>query len=120
VKQSERVPYTHSVRPGGTEQAAQCRRRRAPEEDVAGTRKQGIILLPKKQSTAEGQPLSPGTAPAPENKKRASQSRHPPAATAGQDWGLQRRQLSAHLPRRHGRSRGEPSKQILPQPEAGS
>jgi hypothetical protein len=78
VKQSERVPYTHLVRPGGTKQAAQCRRRRAPEEDVAGTRKQGIILLPNKQSTAEGQSSSPGTAPAPENKKRASQSRHPP------------------------------------------
>jgi hypothetical protein len=108
------VPYTHPVRPGGTEQAAPCHQRRAPEEDVACSQKQSFRQPPWKLEDAEGRPATSGTTLAPQSKKRASQSRNPPASTAGQDWKPPRSQLGAHLPRLHGRPRGAPGLQVLP------
>jgi hypothetical protein len=51
---SERVPYTHSVRSGGTEQAAPCRRRRDPLEDAASTPQQSNRHPPRKLRKQRG------------------------------------------------------------------
>jgi hypothetical protein len=77
---AERVPYTHPVRPGGTEQAAPCRRRRAPEEDVASPKSRASGCHHGSWKMQKGAATS-GTAPTPESKKRTSQSRnpHPPS-----------------------------------------
>jgi hypothetical protein len=51
---SERVPYTHSVRQGGMEQAAPCRRRRAPLKDAASTPQQSNRHPPRKLRKQRG------------------------------------------------------------------
>jgi hypothetical protein len=83
---SERVPYTHPVRPGGTEQAAPCRRRSAPEEDAASTQKQSFRHPPRKLRMQKGAIDvwdSTGTRETRRGLRRAAIPPPPPTAMAG-------------------------------------